>query len=78
MGISDRMFCEMYKQKIQQKRFANDLNINYETVKKWRVNSSNPPAELIAIIADYLGVSVYWLLTGEKSKDPNEDKTLIC
>ncbi|GHU59998.1 hypothetical protein AGMMS49975_28420 [Clostridia bacterium] len=67
LSISERLFRELYNKNVNQKQFATDLELSYSTVKKWRTNNSNPSVELIAPIAEYLGVSVYWLLTGNSN-----------
>lgn len=44
---------------------ARALGVDTKTVYRWEHGTSVPEAQMIAPLADALGVSVRWLLTGE-------------
>ena len=57
------------------------LGIRTSTMSTWKTRNSDPPAKYIKQIADFLGVSVNYLLTGQeapvrKLTSPDEDELL--
>ena len=46
---------------------AHLLNINTSTLSTWKTKRRDPPARYMPAIADYLGVSLDYLLTGSES-----------
>lgn len=51
-----------------ERELADYLNISYNTVRVWKNKQPIPPAEHLASIAEFLGISVKYLLTGEAEK----------
>ncbi len=66
MSINERLFSILEERHISQKDFASAIGTNSRNISSWRTRGSDPPAELICKIADFFGVSVEWLLTGEE------------
>lgn len=62
MTISERIFDIMRIKNLKQKDLSAVINIPTATISTWNTRNTSPPAEKIAEIADYLGVSVYYLL----------------
>jgi len=65
MQINQRIFDLLRQNNKTQKEFADFLGITQQTVNTWKTRGSNPPSELIYLIADFFSVSIEWLLTGE-------------
>ena len=71
MTISERIFEIMRMKNIRQKDLSKSIGIPTATISTWNTRNTSPPAEKIIEIADYLGVSVYYLLTGEEQNAVN-------
>ena len=78
MTIIERILHEAEKRKISQATIAKHIGKNNNQVTSWKERNCNPPAEYIPPIAELLGVSVSWLMTGAEegvtplSTDENE------
>lgn len=71
MTINERLFGLLEERHISQKDFAEAVGVNSRNVSSWRTRGSDPPADLICKIADFFGVSVEWLLSGDnRSRSP--------
>lgn len=66
MTISQRIFSILKEKKLKQKDMADYTGISTSAISAWNKNNTNPAAESISIIADFLGVSIEYLLTGEE------------
>ena len=69
------MFIDTYESLCKQKgiscsKAAQEMGINKGTVSVWRNKGTRPQAAQLEKIADYFGVTVDYLLTGEKEKAP--------
>lgn len=71
MTISERIFETMRIKNIKQKDLSKSIDIPTATISTWNTRNTSPPAEKIIEIADCLGVSVYYLLTGEEQNTVN-------
>ncbi len=71
MTISERIFEIMRMKNIRQKDLSKSIGIPTATISTWNTRNTSPPAEKIIEIADYLGVSVYYLLKGEEQNAVN-------
>lgn len=73
MTISQRIFDELSKQNKTQKDLASTTGISTSTISSWKKHGTNPLADSIYPIAQFLDVSLEYLLTGEqheKSSSP--------
>lgn len=77
MNITDRMLMVANNKKITQKQIGIHLGIEQPTIAKWKSRGTNPPAELIEPIAELLGVSVQWLMTGKESEISEEEQKIL-
>ncbi len=79
MTISQRIFNILKEKKLKQKDLAAYTGISTSAISAWNKNNTNPAAESISTIADFLGVSIEYLLTGkEKSPSlPNDEQELL-
>ena len=66
MTINGRVFQLLADQKRKQKELADYIEVNERNVSTWKDRGSDPPARLCYKIAEFFGVSVEWLLTGEE------------
>lgn len=57
-------------------RVSKDTGIATATFSDWKNGRSAPKADKLQIIADYFGVTVDYLLTGEKKPLVNDDEEL--
>lgn len=66
MTISQRIFAELKAKKKTQKEMSTCTGISTSTISAWNKKGTNPSAELIFPIAQFLEVSLEYLLTGEE------------
>lgn len=69
MTISQRIFSILAEKKLKQKDLAEYVGISTSAISDWKKKNTNPSAENLSAIADFLNVSLKFLLTGE---DRNE------
>ena len=65
MTINERVFRLLYESHRTQKELADFCGIHDRNIGSWKARGSDPPARLVCKIAEFFGVSVVWLLTGE-------------
>ncbi len=70
MFFIDRLEAVLAEKKVTKTELAEVLKIRRPTLSEWKKNGVIPPADIMLKIAEYLNVSVEWLVTGkEKEKD---------
>lgn len=75
MTISQRIFAILKEKKLKQKELAQKTGISESAISDWKKKGTNPAAENISAIADFLEVSLEYLVTGkEKSPSLSEDE----
>lgn len=57
-------------------KLSNSLGISLAHLTKWRSGSIIPSIELLMRVADFFGVSVDYLLTGEKIEKPHNFRNI--
>lgn len=86
MTISERIFHILREQGKKQKDLALYTRLSTSAISDWKKKGTNPSSEYISDIADFLGVSTDYLLTGtdkniskivEKEKNLNADEDLL-
>lgn len=65
MTISQRIFEELRKKGKSQKDLADATGISTSTISSWKKHGTNPLADSICSIAQFLDVSPEYLLSGE-------------
>ncbi|HCL03811.1 MAG TPA: hypothetical protein DHW61_15630 [Lachnoclostridium phytofermentans] len=50
-------------------KVSKDTNIPYSAFSDWKAGRSTPKQDKLKKIADYLGVSIEYLMTGEENSD---------
>ena len=68
MTISERIFALLADVQREQKELAKYIGAPPSTVTSWKRKGSNPAAEYIPAIAEFLNVSTDFLLTGENKE----------
>ena len=67
MTVGQRVLDLLAKQGKLQRDLADFLGTGASTVSQWKLPNRNPTVESIIPICEFLGVSPYFLLTGEES-----------
>ena len=65
-SICDRTYSLLAQKHLTAVGMSNVLGINPANATQWQRRQTDPPAKYIMQIADYLGVSPIYLLTGEE------------
>lgn len=73
----DRVESILKEKRLTQKELAEDLGLRRPTLSDWKKNGAVPAADICLRIAEYLGVSVEWLVTGKETALTSEEKTLL-
>ena len=68
MEIYERIFELLGSKRSRQLDLAKAIGVSAQTVSSWKTRGSDPSAKLISSIADFLGVSTDYLLTGKESQ----------
>jgi transcriptional regulator with XRE-family HTH domain len=55
----------LVQKRLKRQSLADNGNFRVENIAKWKTRNSIPAGDVLLGIADYLGVSMRWLLTGE-------------
>jgi len=78
MSFFQRLEPYLAEKKLSQKDLADIAGVTPPSVFEWKNEGTMPRADTAIKIADYLHVSVKWLITGEEDDDiSNEEKELI-
>lgn len=67
MKIIERILALMKEKNIKIKDIANLLSINTSVVSTWKKRKTDPPAEYLYRICDFLDVSLEYIYTGKDS-----------
>lgn len=68
MNVAQRIAYVLDRRGISRNKMQTDLGLSSATVYTWEKRGTTPKAETLQKIAEYLGVSQEYLLTGEESK----------
>ncbi len=70
MSTGERIFALLDSRGIEQKEFGSFLGIDPAVVSKWRKGKSTSYQKILPQIAEYLGTTVDYLLTGTEKGNP--------
>lgn len=73
MTIIERILESAEKRNITQADIAKKLKKGTAQISSWKNRNCNPPAEYMPQIAELLGVSLHWLMTGTYEEDPERE-----
>lgn len=80
MTLYERIEALRKERKISQGNLEKELGFSNGSISKWK--NSSPTTERLQKLADYFGVSIQYLTTGEDSKSPgyylNEETAAIA
>lgn len=70
MDTVDRIFSLLDKTDMEQQVFAAEVGVSDDTASNWRRRKSASYAKYLPQIAEVLGTTVEYLLTGEQNNSP--------
>lgn len=70
MPIIDRIYQLLREKDKKASELCEVLGVTQSTMSTWKSRHNNPPAESMKAIADFLGVSLDFLMTGEDPPAP--------
>ena len=73
----DRVETLLKEKRITQKEMADTLSLRRPTLSDWKKNGAVPAGDICLKIADYLGVSVEWLISGKEAGLSTEQRALL-
>lgn len=81
MEIIERIYETLGKTDKKAYELCEKLGVRTSTMSTWKSRTNDPPAKYMKTIADFLGVSLDYLLTGHeapvrKTTTPEEDELL--
>lgn len=81
MEIIERIYQTLGEKDKKAYELCEKLNIRTSTMSTWKARTNDPPAKYMQTIADFLGVSLDYLITGQeapvrKTTTPEEDELL--
>lgn len=74
----DRVESILKAKKLTQKELADKLKLRRPTLSDWKKNGAIPAGDICLKIAQYLDVSVEWLITGKETGYTNEERNIIA
>lgn len=74
MTISQRIFLLLKEKKRTQKQLSDFTGISTSAISAWNKRGTNPASECLVSIAEFLNVSLEYLLTGQE-KSPSSELT---
>lgn len=73
----DRVEMILKQKKLTQKELAEELRLRRPSLSDWKKNGSVPAGDVCLKIANYLNVSVEWLICGTENKLSKEERWLL-
>ena len=77
MNVAQRIINVLDRRGISRNKMQTDLGLSSATVYTWEKRGTTPKAETLQKIAEYLGVSQHYLLTGEESKQVISNSNIV-
>jgi len=77
MNISGKEIVSRMAEKKEIKEYVQALGIPAQTISNWKTRDAAPKAQEVYDIAEYLGVSTDWLLTGKEANGISPEEAEI-
>lgn len=77
MKIIERLFIELDKSGKKASELAEHLNVRKSVLSNWKSRGTNPPAEYIVPICEFLELDILYFLTGTVSKTLDDNSKEI-
>ncbi len=74
----DRVEMILKQKKLTQKELAEELGLRRPSLSDWKKNGSVPAGDVCLKIANYLKVSVEWLISGKEGGLSKEESELLA
>lgn len=71
MNFSERLENLLIEKNIKRTALASDIGILNQSISDWKRRNTIPSADIVLKIANYLGVSMEYLITGEDHNSTN-------
>lgn len=75
MSIYDRIKSKADEKKISIKALERESGLGNGVIKRW--NETSPQCNKLEKVANYLQVSIEWLITGKENKDFSDEENEI-
>jgi transcriptional regulator with XRE-family HTH domain len=76
--VADRIKDTLAEKKIRKGDFYKSMELTPQSIRNWGIRESLPAVDTAIRIAEYLGVSIKWLITGiEEPGLTQEDQDLL-
>ena len=75
MSIYDRIKSKADEKKISIKALERESGLGNGVIKRW--NETSPQCNKLEKVANYLQVSIEWLITGKENKDLSDEENEI-
>lgn len=74
MDFIDRIDEKLKEKQLKRLTLCDELGITHSAISDWKRRNTIPAADVCLKIADYLDVSVEWLVTGKEKTAPQYTK----
>ncbi|MBN2928421.1 MAG: helix-turn-helix transcriptional regulator [Eubacterium sp.] len=75
MSIYDRIKSKADEKKISIKALERESGLGNGVIKRW--NETSPQCNKLEKVANYLQVSIEWLITGKENRDLSDEENAI-
>lgn len=73
----NRIDLKLQEKNLKRAALCEDLGLSSTSITDWARRGTVPAGDICIRIADYLGVSVEWLVTGKEAALSSEERTLL-
>lgn len=77
MDFVGRIDFKLTEKNIKRAAMCQDIGIDTSIITAWKKRGTIPAGDVCLKIADYLGVSVEWLITGKEKEDVKTENITV-
>lgn len=74
-SILARIEEAIYERRLSKKKFYEESGVSSSLYSQWNTGGKKPTLKSLSKIADYLGVSLEWLIDGKEDEKPEEPES---